>query len=339
MNLLELGDPRWLDFVGSRPDATLFHHPAWARLLCDCYGYRATVAALTDGGAITAGAPAIDVSRRLGRRRWISLPFTDYCPPLADEGPGQLVAGLPELAKSRNLHALEIRAEIPDGAAVRRRTGFVRHELTLPPDAGLVWDRISKNHRRNVRTAERLGIRIVRGTSASDVETFYRLHLQTRRRLGVPIQPRRFFRLLLERILGSGLGFVLSAYSGEIPVAAAIFGTWNGTLIYKYGARDDRFAKLGANHLLFWTAIQSAIETRHRTFDFGRSDEEQVSLRAFKDGWGAREISLSYSSITTAPARVEPSSRGLGDAMALVIRHSSPWVCRAVGELFYRYSA
>jgi CelD/BcsL family acetyltransferase involved in cellulose biosynthesis len=153
----------------------------------------------------------------------------------------------------------------------------------------------------------------------------------------VPIQPRRFFRLLRERILGPGLGFVLTAQSGDTPVASAIFGTWNGTVIYKYGARDERFSRLGANHLLFWTAIQSAIEGGHRTFDFGRSDEAQVSLRSFKDGWGARESSLAYSSITTA--RLEPSSRGLEDAMALLIRHSSPWVCRAVGELFYRYSA
>src|SRR5207253_6183781 len=123
-----------------------------------------------------------------------------------------------------------------------------------------IWDRLARNHRRNVRLAERAGVRIVRGVSASDIETFYSLHLRTRRRLGVPVQPRRFFRLLLDTVIGQGLGFVLTAYSGAHPVASAVFGSWNGTLIYKYSARDERFAKRDANYLLLWSAIRWASE-------------------------------------------------------------------------------
>src|SRR5439155_809320 len=36
MRLIELGDRGWLEFVQGRADATLFHHPVWARLLADC---------------------------------------------------------------------------------------------------------------------------------------------------------------------------------------------------------------------------------------------------------------------------------------------------------------
>lgn len=338
MNTLSLEDPRWLGFVESRPEATLFHHPAWARLLADCYGYRATAIALTESnGTIAAGLPVIDVSRPLGRHRWVSLPFTDRCAALGAGSMDEVATALVDFARSRKLDALEVRAPLAQHADVQRATAFVRHELALSLDKTPTWERLFKNHRRNVRIAERSGVRIVAGDPARELEVFYRLHLRTRRRLGVPTQPRRFFDLLLERVLRPGLGFVLTAYAGDTPVAAAIFGCWNGTAIYKYSARDERFAKLDANYLLLWTAIQSAIDRGCHTFDLGRSDQDQVDLRGFKNGWGAREEPLTYSWVSSEPITL--SSGAATRALSMVIRNSAPWVCRAVGELFYKYAA
>jgi CelD/BcsL family acetyltransferase involved in cellulose biosynthesis len=338
MKLLSLDDSAWMEFVAARPDASIFHHPAWAGLLADCYGYPVRVVALTGSGeTVTAGLPMIDVSRPLGRRRWISLPFTDCCPALAGTDPDELLSALVDFAASRKLDALELRGALPSHRMVQSEAAFVRHTLALSADTRPTWDGLWKNHRRNVRIAERAGVRIERGAAASDLDVFYRLHLQTRRRLGVPVQPRRFFRLLGERILADGLGFVLTAYSGDVPVAAAIFGAWNGTLVYKYSARDERYAKLDANYLLLWTAIEWGSKNGFHTFDLGRTDLDQSQLRSFKSGWGAREEPLSYSWIADAPINLAP--RRLEGAMSVVIRRSAPWVCRTVGELFYRYAA
>src|SRR5207253_6298961 len=104
------------------------------------------------------------------------------------------------------------------------------HEVAVAANERENWDRLARNHRRNVRIAERAGVRIVRGVSASEIETFYSLHLRTRRRLGVPVQPRRFFRLLLDTVIGQGPGFVLTSYRRPNPGASAGFGSANGTL-------------------------------------------------------------------------------------------------------------
>jgi CelD/BcsL family acetyltransferase involved in cellulose biosynthesis len=339
MTLVELSDPAWGEFVASRPEATLFHHPAWAGLLAECYGFRALAVAVPHRGApIAAGAPVIEVARPLGRRRWVSLPFTDHCSPLgagAEVG-ADLVAALTEAGRSRALDGIEVRAPLRAGDGVQWTSAHVRHELPLAAGVDRVWAGLNKNHRRNVRIAERAGVRIVRGSAAEDLEVFYRLHLRTRRRLGVPIQPRRFFRLLRERILAPGLGFIVNAYSGEVPVASAVFGSHNGTLIYKYSARDERYAKLDANYLLLWSAIRWGCESGHRAFDLGRSDLDQPLLRGFKDGWGAREDPLSYAWIARAPMKTR--TRRLDGALGMVIRNSSPLLCRAVGELFYKYA-
>jgi len=335
VKLLTLDDPRWMEFVAGRSDATIFHHPAWARLLTECYGYRGMAIAHEDADGLAAGIPVMDVSHPL-RRRWVALPFTDYCPPLVARDGEAFVAGLEKLARSSRLDLLEVRAPLRAGPAIQTGTPFVRHELPLVPDSRILWKQLRRNHRRNVIDAEEAGVRVERGASAEDLEVFYKLHLDTRRRLGVPIQPRRFFRLLLERIIAPGLGFVLTAYHGDRPAAAAVFAAWNGTLICKYSARADGFVKSDAIHLIFWSAIRWASENGFRAFDLGRSNVEQAQLRSFKTGWSAREETLPYSWIARAP--IAAPSRRLNGVMGVVIRNSAPWLCRAMGELLYKYA-
>jgi CelD/BcsL family acetyltransferase involved in cellulose biosynthesis len=338
VTLLDIADPRWRDFVESQPRASIFHHPAWATVLADTYGYRAMAIGLVErGGSLAAGLPVINVTGRVGARRWVSLPFTDMCPLLEADGSADGPAALIELSRSARLDVLELRGALPEHADVQRHTAFVRHELPLVADHDVIWQGLRKNHRRSIRDAERAGVTVVRGTAASDIETFYRLHVRTRRRLGVPVQPLRFFRLLHERVIQAGLGFVLTARAGQVPVAASVFSAWNGTVTYKYGARDERLPKLDANHLLFWTAIRTACKEGYRAFDLGRSDIAQLPLRSFKTGWGAREEPLPYSWIARSPVR--QSSHRAERAVGLIIRNSSPWVCRAIGELLYKYAA
>lgn len=333
MNVLALGDPRWLDFVSGRRDANFFHHPAWAELLSDCYGYRARVVALTDGGrGVVAGLPVIDVSLPFGRRRWMSLPFTDHCTPLGT--PQDIAPALREIARSFDVD-LQIRAALPEDAGVQREAAFVRHEVPLTPDTAATWKRLRRNHRRSIADAEEAGIRVVRGSGTEDLDAFYRIHLQTRRRLGVPVQPRRFFRLMLERIIRPGLGFILTAYLGDRPAAAGVFTTWNGTLMCKYSGRADGLTRLDAIHLLYWEAMRAA-SADHHAFDLGRSEQGQAQLRSFKIGWGATESPLAYSWISRSPIR--PASHRAQDVLGVAIRNSKPWLCRAAGELLYRYA-
>jgi lipid II:glycine glycyltransferase (peptidoglycan interpeptide bridge formation enzyme) len=128
----------------------------------------------------------------------------------------------------------------------------------------------------------------------------------------------------------------MSAYLGDVAVASAVFCAWNGTLVCKYSGRADGFERLDAIHLLFWSGIRWAAENGYHSFDLGRSDAGQSRLRSFKAGWGTREEPLAYTYIGRAP-RV--SSHRVERAMAQVIQRSSPWVCRAIGEVFYKYAA
>jgi CelD/BcsL family acetyltransferase involved in cellulose biosynthesis len=133
------------------------------------------------------------------------------------------------------------------------------------------------------------------------------------------------------------LGWVLTAYLDETPVAAAVFFEYKGTLVYKFAASDTGFSRHCPNHLLLWTALQWACRNDFHCFDWGRTDPEARGLRDFKNGWGAVEVPLTYSLISkTAPS---PSSGRLTQLAGAVIRRSPAWVCRSIGEILYKYAA
>jgi CelD/BcsL family acetyltransferase involved in cellulose biosynthesis len=339
IDMLDLTDHHWAAFVDTRPEATVFHHPTWVRLLAECYGYHPFILSMRDGaGGITAGVPAIEVRGIRSGRRWITLPFTDYCPPLgvSERAIEQLVTGIGAQVRAGAAASFELRAS-PPGAVVTARPEAVRHTLMLGSDPAIVRHGFSKMHQRNIRKAEKSALRVEQGASATDLDTFYRLHLLTRRRLGVPVQPRRFFHLLGEHVLARARGFVMTVRLDEIPIASAVFLCWNGTIIYKYGASDERYWEHRPNNLLFWRAIAWGCEHNCHTFDWGRTDLQDEGLREFKRGWGAVEEPLAYT--TLAASRPKAATGRLGRMLGNVIRRSPPAVCRVVGELFYKYAA
>ena len=310
VTVLELADPRWADFVATHPAATPFHHPDWTRLVAGCYGFRAFAIAVSDGtGAIRAGLPVVEVRHLRSGPKWVSLPYTDYCPPLASElqEEEQLVAGLQQASRVAGVRRVEIRAPIAGGSAAGPTA--LRHVLALGRDPAEVYAGFHRSQvQRNIRRAEREGLTVRRATRPDDlVDTFYRLHLRTRRRQGVPVQPRRFFRLLWENTITTGLASVLIVEVSAQPIAAAVFLAWNGTMIYKFGASDASSWSLRPNHLLFWHAIRAACEQECRWFDFGRTDIGQEGLRNFKLSWGAVEEPLIYGMLGGRPGSAPPA--------------------------------
>jgi CelD/BcsL family acetyltransferase involved in cellulose biosynthesis len=338
---LGIDDPRWSAFVASRADVSPFHHPSWGRLLADCYGFEVFAVAELEHDAVSAGTPMIEVSTR--RRRWVSLPFTDYCPPLlGGRTPADFVEDLDRLRLQDGVARLELRGPV-EGPGIRAEGIAYRHVLQLDDDPDRLFATFRKSRvQRGIRQAEQFVakgvLEVKRAYDESELaKTFYDLHVATRRRLGVPVQPRRFFRLLWRRILEPGLGFALLANFEGKSVAGAVFLFHGRTMVYKFGASERDAQRLRPNHLLMWSAIREACERGLATFDFGRTDLDGDSLREFKLGWGTSEGPLVYSYLG-ADSDHRSAGRAAA-ALAPLIRRSPPLVCRTIGELFYKRAA
>jgi len=335
-----LSDPAWRAFLDRSPDASIFHHPAWLQLLHDQYGYEVQGHCVTEEGrGVVAALPVARIISRLTGKRLVALPFSDICPPLVagTERDGPLQALAKALAAERRNSGLdiEIHAEMPsiDSAFVVHR--FHQHVLPLQAEVEAVERTFSKSQvKRGIAKARREGLVAERHTDRDALEEFYRLHLQTRKRQGMPTQPKKFIPRFTE-LFEQGLGFVQLVRLKGLTVAAAVFLTFKGTITYKYGASDARHLNKRPNNLLFAETIRWACENGFSVLDFGRTDLDNPGLSSFKRSWGATESELRYTYLSDDPPSTEAVLRDR--IMAGVITRSPRGVGRLVGEALYKH--
>lgn len=336
--ILKPTDRRWMDFIASHPQATIFHHPAWINLITESYGFTSFIfAVINQQGDIEAGIPLIEVKGILNKKSWISLPYTDHCAPLYKDMASLqfLTSSLVDTSEENTIKKMELRWAYPDHPKIKSYSEFVLTRLNLEPDQQQIAKHIKPKHFRQIKVAYQRGVRIEWGRDREHICTFYDLHLQTRRRLGVPVQPWSFFRRLGDSIIKSGYGFVLLAYKGQMCVAAAVFLHWNKTLIYKYSASNEESRYLLAMDPILWTAISWGCQENFFWMDMGRTDLDNQGLRNFKRRWGAEEYPLFYSVLPRSAPRFR--QKKILRLTQSIIRKSPAWVCRFAGQLSYRF--
>ena len=338
-----LTDQRWDELVARHPAASVFHSRGWLEALKRTYGYEPFVLSTTADGPLANGLVCCRV-RTWAARRLVSLPFSDHCEPLVDD-PADLAAmvGWFEAeVRSRRWRSFELRPVTAGGLADvgqpfreddDRR--YVLHTLDLRRPAEQIFGSFhASSTQRAIRRAEREGVTYETGRSESMLDEFYRLMRLTRRRHGLPPQPREWFRNLVD-CLGGGLTLHV-ARKGGAAIAAILTLSFKKTMVYKYGGSDAAHHSLGAMPFLFWRAIQEAVSRGVEVLDLGRSDLDQPGLIAFKDHFGAARRDLAYSRM---PARADgarmsgPWSRGAHWAA----RHVPDAVLDFTGRVLYRH--
>jgi lipid II:glycine glycyltransferase (peptidoglycan interpeptide bridge formation enzyme) len=191
---------------------------------------------------------------------------------------------------------------------------------------------------RKIQRAEREGLRYEEGRSEALVDAFYDLQIITRRRHGLPPQPKQWFRNVAE-CLGAAAQFRV-AYKDRQPVAAILTIRHKQTMMYKYGCSDAACNHLGGIHLLLWKTIEDAKRGGLRTLDLGRSDLDSDGLITFKDRWGSQRSVLCYWLFTGAesPKGVYESYRGrTGSWPQKVFTHTPEMAASRLGEWLYRH--
>ena len=327
----------WDWHVTARPDHSVFHRSAWARVLAETYEHRPFYLRISIGGSEAALVPLMEVKSPITGRRGVSLPFADFAGPLWIEPrqAGAVYQELRDLAAERKWKHLELRGGISPPLGVRPFSTYQAHELDLSSGLANVWNRLPASTRRSIHKAERSGLTLSVGRDAHAMLEFYELHSHTRRRHGLPPQPRAFFQAIGRHLIEPGLGAIILAYLAGTPVAGAVFFHSGGRAIYKFGASNKDHWGLRPNHGVMWSAIQYLAEAGCQSLHFGRTANDDAGLIRFKHSWAGSDKTLSYFRYHTGKQAWITEANAPAESHPLIFGHLPLSLNRIAGRMIY----
>lgn len=336
-------DPRWLDLIWKHPAATAFHHPGWLAALRAMYNYPVMAFTTTPPSQpLTNGLPFCLVTTLLTNSRLISLPFTDHLSPLESsvEESMTLLKSCERMAGVRGCRYVELRPASPspfmEDLAFKPSRREVLHRIDLRPSIEELHKALNyATIRRKINRAGNEGLRFETGTSDELLDDFYGLMVRTRRRHGVPPQPRAWFRTVLSHL--PDVARLRLAYAGRTPIAAMFTLEHGSSFIYKYAASDPERSQTGAAVLLVWQAIQYAKQAGYRWFDMGRTDAAHTGLATYKERWGAQPSPLIYYSCPPPEGGESSVSKAIARLSMPIVRRMPTSLFVLMGRVLYRH--
>lgn len=290
-----------------------------------------------------AAIPFMEARTLSGHRKAVSLPFSDTTQPIITDPASfsTLWGHLIEHGRSRHWKTLELRGGATFLYDQPPVSSYFAHELNLEAGSDAVFKGFSPTCIRGIRKAEKAGLTVKHETSREALQIYYKMHCLTRKKQGVPPQPRLFFENIHHHLFIAGKGFVTLVYDQSIPVAGAIFLHVGDKAMYKFGASDPGKLANRPNNLVMWKAIQHLINNGMKSLHFGRTDLSHEGLRRFKLGWGARETHLLYyrynvdqNCFIKKPETTNP----FASLITAMFRHTPIVVSRFIGKHLYKYA-
>lgn len=282
----------WDRFVASQPHASGYHVWRWRRVFESAFGHETLYLAAREHGRIVGVLPLVIFRSRLFGRCGVSLPFVNYGGVCAEDGDvaACLVRKAASLAAEAGLSHVELRHQTRQCPTLPVREHKVGMYLSLEHDAARAWDRLDKKVRNQVRKAEKSGL-TARWGGPELLDRFYAVFARNMRDLGTPVYPRRFFSEVLATFPDTSR--VCLVDHGAITVAGAISLSHRDVLEVPWASSLRQYRSLCPNNLMYWRAIEHAIENRLATLDFGRSTPHEGTYH-FKQQWGAEPKPLHW---------------------------------------------
>jgi FemAB-related protein (PEP-CTERM system-associated) len=221
------------------------------------------------------------------KRKAISLPYSNYGGTLCSQGVSE--CDLKNLAvkflRGKGIQYVEIR-QLSPGA---QNSKEVTMQLNLPGNKEEFFMLIGSKVRNQIRKARKFNLTIQWGQDQLD--DLYITYAKNMGRLGTPVHTKLYFDQILKNFKSSA--DILTIRKDGFCIASMLIIKHGDTWIDPVASSLVEFKHMNPNMLMYWEALNKAIESGVRLFDFGRSARSSGTF-FFKSQWGARPVNLSY---------------------------------------------
>lgn len=288
-------DERWQQLVYRVP-SDVFHSPAWMRVLGDTYGFELqSHLALDAEGTPVGGLPFCRISDVVGDRV-VTLPFSDYCDPIASDQETWRALTARHLAQGcvaviRCVHNVLPLSDVRLTAVKQAKW----HGLDLRPDLDELWRGFHESTHRAIRKSQRNGVIVEPARTMDELRAFYDMHLAVRKyKYQMLAQPYGFFENIWHHFIEREAGFLLTARYQDQITAGVLFLRWKDTLYYKFNASLSSNLEHRPNDQLIWEGIKRAKQSGCTALDFGLSDWDQDGLIRYKRKFATLEKTIFF---------------------------------------------
>jgi len=341
-------DERWDRFVENHPFGWVCHLSGWKKVLENSFPHmKGYYLALIDGnGEIQAGLPIYEVRSWLTGNRLVSIPFATLSDPLVSTSNELhlLLDAVKNLSDSLCIPNVEIRTknshEMMKHPDFSGQYYFKIHEIDLTQEINQLWKSINRtNIRKRINFANKNNLNLKIGETEYDLIDFYKLYVETRKRLSLPPHPYKFINLLWQNFSPSKrLTLYLAKYQTQ-TISAHIVFKFNGRVSAEFEGWDRKYHKLSANPFLFWEEIKMAKKDGFKIYDFGRTSPKSVTLMRFKNHWGTRvnELPTFYLNNNHRPQISINENKFLYNLTQQICRISPTPILKSIGNLCYKH--
>jgi lipid II:glycine glycyltransferase (peptidoglycan interpeptide bridge formation enzyme) len=209
-------------------------------------------------------------------------------------------------AYRRNAINLHIRTPFPFpyGYEIFRKNGFIRKYeggeysciIDIHNDQQELWSKMSRNARRNVKKAQKKGLKIKSVEVESELYDFYKAYAHTSNRRGFNPHPYSFFKILWEKLEPKGeVKFFVVVW--EEKVIAGIINIISSQEVVPYILGSyQKFWNLSPNHLLIWHSMCWAKDipgaSIYKLYHLPpkKDPTQEIDYYTFKSSFGGRLI-------------------------------------------------
>ncbi|MAT97556.1 MAG: hypothetical protein CL608_10475 [Anaerolineaceae bacterium] len=335
-------DPIWQQLV-SQQASTVFHSPAWMRVLQETYQFDIGAHVLLDeAGNPRAGIPFCTIDDMMDPRM-ACLPFSDFCDPL--------VASLDEwrcladrlLQNGQRISLRCLHNQVPLEDKRFMLAGRAKwHCVDLQRDEEDIWQGLHGSARRAIKKAQRSGVTVRTSRQKEDLRAFFELHLSVRKyKYKLLAQPYRFFENIWQQFIAPGKGALVLAVHEDTVIGGVLFLEWQNGLYYKFNASNPDHIALRPNDLVVWEGIRFGQSQGLHFLDFGLSDWDQEGLLQYKRKFATDEKTISMLRYTPdgSPSAKEKQLRQLLPQLTdLFVDESVPdGVTEKAGDVLYQF--
>jgi len=282
--------PRWDAFVAGCEEATFFHRAGWQQVIELAFGHKTWFLYAERDGRIVAILALAEVKSRLFGHSLSSLPFCVSGGIAGSDADARaaLDHAAQALAAELKVDHLEYRNSAPCHPDWPSKDLYVTFRKTISADPEENLNAIPRKQRAMVRKGIKAGLESHLDT---DVERLFEAYATSVHRLGTPVFPKKYFRLL-KQVFGADCEVLTVTKDGRTVSSVLSFYFRDQVLPY-YGGGTAEARELAGNDFMYWELMRRACLRGCRVFDFGRS-KRGTGAYDFKKNWGFEPTQLYY---------------------------------------------